>query len=1135
MDDELKRWLSRHRLDEYAPVLEEHRIDDLAMLRALDRSERAELIVPLGDRKRLEWALAESAHGAPQAPPGGPAPAPPSLQLARGFRRKQLTVMFVDLVGSTRLAQQLDPEDFGEFLEAWFDCCTRVTRDDYGGEIEGGDRGDGFRVLFGEPEASESDAERAVAAGLDVIASVSRLRVNGRKAQVHVGIATGLTLVGPGAHGRKCAYGEPAHIAAWLQKAAGPDSILMAGSTRRLVGNLFELEDCGEQQVGNSDLRVRAWRVLGRTAHENRFEATRGAWSLTPLIGRELELDALRRHWGDAVGGNGQVVLVTGDSGIGKSRLVENFTSTLEVGPARVLRFYCSPYHGTSTLYPVIQHIRREAGLRDQDPPQQQAEKLFAVMSSREELDPVTAHALLKLFSIRLENGAPPHPASPGWQRELTFRAFERYLRRASAYTPVLAIIEDLHWADHTTLELLERCVVQMTGRSAMLVATFRDGEMPKPVWASEASVRSLQLKRLSPAKCAAMLRELAGQKKLHDETVAAILQACDGVPFFLEELFRSVVDSDASQVRDGGDDAAGYGPPLDIPSTLQELLTARLDRLGDHKVVAQIGAVIGREFTRELLAKVSGIDEYELARALRRLADESIVVRRPHAERETYFFRHALMQQAALSGLLHTHRRDIHARIGAVVEEDHPEIVDAEPEMLARHFEEAGLARKAIEYWGRAGRTALERCANRESVLRLNRALELLPALEDERARARAELDLRLSLGSALLMREGHDSPAVAAAYARARELCEDVGDEHKLLEATAGLARCYLSHAAYPRVWDLGWQGVQLAGRLGDDALLEEGHLMLGACLFYQGKQNAAQEHLEHAWELLSRRRGCDESVNRPTDPRVMCLAFRSWNLWNLGRPDSARRSGEQALSLARSVGHPYGLGFALFFAAVLQHRLRNVDAAREHAQEAIEVSEGPGFARWLAGGRILLGWTMASDGQHEQALATIERGLSWWRDNSRQGLPHLQALLAEVYVEIGDFGRAVATLRDSLSLVERTGEHRYEPEIWRLLGETSARAADAGVPGVSPGDVEPHLRRAIAVARAQGARSLELRAAVSLGTHLARTDPHADVAGVLAAPLRWFEQAGEGLDTPEYRLGRSMLTDVRGASRH
>ena len=784
---DVAHWLAEQGLGHHAEVFAKNGIAS-DILRDLTDTDLKELGLNLGDRKRLLKAIAGLDAGSTQDR-SMPAKSTATAAAPREAERRQLTVMFVDLVGSTALATKFDPEDTGRVIRTYQDCCSEVV-ERWGGHVAKY-MGDGVLAYFGWPQAHEDDAERAVRAGLDVTDAIELLAApSGETLAARVGIATGLVmvgeLIGEGAAREEAVVGETPNLAARLQALAAPGSVVISHATRRLVGGLFELADLGPRRLKGFAEPFTAWRVEGEGRAEGRFEALHGE-RLTPLVGREHELGILLERWAWAKDGDGQVVLLSGEPGIGKSRVIRTLRERLGDEPYTPLSHYCSPYHTNSALHPVIDLLERAARLDRDEPPEAQLARLEAVLGRSSDRLETAVPLLAALLGVPTGERYPALALTPEMQKRRTLQALVDQLAGLAGQHPVLALYEDVHWIDPSTLELLGLVIERVRQLPVLALITFRPEFQPP--WTGQAHVTSLTMSRLGRRQGADLVGRVTGDKPLPAAIIEQIVARTDGVPLFVEELTKTVLES--GLLTDAGDhyELSGALPPLAIPTTLHDSLMARLDRLAPVKEVAQIGAVIGREFSHELITAVAPMAANLLGDALEQLVSSELVFRCGVPPEAIYTFKHALVQDAAYQSLLKSKRLQLHARIARALEEQSLERAAAEPEILAHHFTEAGLAGKAIDYWLAAGERAIARSAYLEAIAHLERGLNLVPTLAEPAARVDKELEQRSLLGVALGASGGFSSPAMARNYTRMSELCRASGQQMRLFTALWGL----------------------------------------------------------------------------------------------------------------------------------------------------------------------------------------------------------------------------------------------------------------------------------------------------------------------------------------------------------
>jgi predicted ATPase/class 3 adenylate cyclase len=1033
--------------------------------------------------------------------------------------------MFCDLVGSTALSAELDPEDLRDVIAAYHTCVAEVI-----GRYDGSVAkymGDGVLVYFGYPQAHEDDAERAVRSGLDLVPAVARLQpYEGRlRLQVRIGIATGLVivgdLIGAGAAREEAVVGETPNLAARLQALAEPGQVIISHNTRQLVGEIFEVTDSGTHMLKGFAVPVRSWHVLRPSAVESRFDALHGT-NLTPLIGREHELALLLERFERAKDGEGQVVLLSGEPGIGKSRLLRALRKQLAGESLMSLSHFCSPYHQHSALYPVIGRIERSAGLRRDESHETHLDKLEALLALGAENTREAAALIADLLAIPAGARFGPLNLTPQEKKEKTFQALLDQLSGLAARQPVLLLYEDIQWADASTIELLGLIIDCVQHLPVLVVVTFRP-EFSSP-WVGYAHATTLTLNRLTRRQGAAIVEKVAEGKPLPSEVAEQILARTDGVPLFVEELTRAVLE--AGLLRDMGEhfELIGPLPPLAIPATLHDSLMARLDRLAALKEVAQVGAVIGRDFSHELLMAVAPFSEEFATTALTRLVAAELVFRRgvpPHA---TYTFKHALVQEAAYASLLKSRRQQLHARVASALQKQFPDDVAFQPELLARHFTEAGLMEEAITWWRRAGERASERSANVEEIAHLSRGLQLIEALPGTSDRAEDELAFRLQLGAALIATKGYAAPEVERTYVRARELCEQLGRSGELFLALRGLWNCYFLRGELIRVLALAERLVALAN--GQEELFHRASARraLGSTLFFLSQFSDAREHLDQGIALDEQAAATGNYGARillyAERPGVVCRLYSAWAQWLLGFPDRALAASEAALALSNSLTHAHTLAFTLSLATVLHiWRHENEEALRK-SEAAISISREHSIPQFLSFATMCRGIALARFGQHEDGLAALHGGFASWNDLGARLINTMWlGFFAEANAASGQLGGAFATLDRATETAAANSEYFYQAELHRLRGLVHQQRGESA-------DAQHWLQAAVNLARSQAARSFELRAATDLARLWRDQRRHTDARDLLAPVYRNFS---EGFSTLDLKQAKALLDEL------
>jgi class 3 adenylate cyclase len=1105
-------WLRSLGLERYAASFRENEIDEHALPKLTAEDLKDLGVVLGGHRRKLISAIAALGGVAPpaaaEAVPRAAAAPPASVA-----ERRQLTVMFCDLVGSTALSARFDPEDLRELIGAYHRAVAETV-----GRFAGfvaKYMGDGVLVYFGYPQAHEDDAERAVRAGLAVIDAVGRLATP-VALNVRLGIASGLVvvgdLIGAGAAQERSVVGETPNLAARLQALAQPGTLVIAEGTRRQIGALFELEDLGPQPLAGFSEPQRAWRVVAESGVSSRFEALRSA--ATPLVGRDEEVDLLLRRWHQAKAGEGRVVLISGEPGIGKSRLTAELNERIASEPHTRLRYFCAPHHQDSALYPFIVQLERAAAFAPGDTAEAKLAKLRELMVPGARGDDEIA---LVAELLSLPSSAADLNLSMQRKRETLFEALLHQLEALARSRPVLMVFEDAHWIDPSSRELLDLTLHRVSRIPVLVVVTFRPEFQHG--WSGQPRVTLLALNRLGGDDGEALVERLAGNAGLSREIVGEIVARADGVPLFVEELTKAVLETGDRDDRVAAVLAASSLPELAIPATLHASLIARLDRLGPlAREVGQIGAVIGREFDYDLIARVAQRPAADLQLGLGRLAEAGLLFCRGTAPLASYLFKHALVQDAAYGTLLRARRQELHARVAAVLEQYFADLVERQPELLAHHLTAAGEAERAVDQWLKAGQHAAARLGHLESIRHFERGLAILSALPEGPARDGREIELQLARGLSLFTAESYVSAGAAAAYTRARELTERRGDARQLFLAVYGL---WQSANGAGRIRDCR----RLSNRLGelaavsaDDGLQLQAHHSAWATHHFAGDPASALDHCEAGRRLydLERHRS-HRLLYGGHDPGVCAANTGAKVHWLLGYPERGLALGSRAVALAERIAHPFSLVLALQFNAILHLDRGEPDLAlrRIGAAEAIAAEQRVAFT-WEP--RLLRGAALIAEGAIEEAVACLREGLTGRLGATRSRLYGLP-LLAEALARRGEHGAALAAAREGLEAQEQSGQCQYGAELHRLEGVTLL-----GLNRLE--ESQSAFEAALRVARSQQARAYELRAAMGLARLWGERGRRAEAHGLLAPVYAWFT---EGFDTADLKKARTLLAQL------
>jgi class 3 adenylate cyclase/predicted ATPase len=1113
-------WLQQLGLAQYEPAFRDNEVDG-EILPDLTAEDLIGLGVTLiGHRRKLLSAIAALGAAAPApAPTATPASVPPPAPVPARAERRQLTVMFCDLVGSTALSTGMDPEDLRDVIASFQNRCSTAIRH-YDGFVAKY-MGDGILVYFGYPRAHEDEAERSVRAGLDIVDAMAELnaairRPPGVELAVRIGIATGPVIVGDqigeGTASETAVVGETPNLAARLQALAQPNQIVVSAATRAMLGGHFDLDDLGASELKGFAEPVPVWRVLSAREVESRFAATRTGNS-APLVGRQEEMGLLVRAWEGSSHGRGQVVLIQGEAGVGKSRLVEGLREA--AGKDHIwVAIRCSPFHTASAFHPIIEHLKRVFGWQPEDTAPQHLAKLEAGLVGFKALPLAES---VRLFADLMSVPAPadryPHLSMTAQQqRDATLDAIVAWLIETAERAPVLMAWEDLHWADPTTLETLGMLIEQAPTAAMLVVATYRP-ELTPP-WPQRSHMIPITLNRLERPEVETMVGHLAGGRSLPGEVLDHIVAKSDGVPLYVEELTKAILGSGVLEARGDAYVLTGGLSQLHIPATLQDSLMARLDRAPRLREVAQLGSVLGREFAYDMISALAGIEEEMLQSGLGQFVADELLYQRGRPPRSRYLFKHALIQDAAYQSLLKRTRQQYHERAAKLLEDRFPDLAGAQPELVAHHYTEADCPAQAIAYWLRAGAAAASKSANLEAIDQFRRGLALVEGLPDPRERAERELDLQMALGPALYATKLASHPDVGRTYARARELCEQLGDHPREFTALRGLWLYHTNLLEMEKAQHFAEEALRVAERLDDPARFVGAHTALGTVLFNQGKLEPALAQYRRGFEMF------DPNMQFPdwpgSRPGVTCRSFPAIISWMLGYPDQSLNELRAAVGSAETLGHPLTLVQTLCFVAFVHIWRHEPSAAADYAGQALRICKEHRFAQFHGLALCASGWALGASGENEKGLAQIRAGLDAFGLGASQHV--LLALQADAQLAIGKPEAALASVAAGLKAVEKMGGGApLEAELYRLRGE----ALLAGAGTVS--EAETAIEKAIAVARRQNAKSWELRGAMSLA-RLRRQQGRPQEAAALLAPIyAWFT---EGFNTADLKAAKALL---------
>jgi class 3 adenylate cyclase/tetratricopeptide (TPR) repeat protein len=1026
----------------------------------------------------------------------------PEMRSSGGGERRHLTVLFCDLVGSTKIAATLDPEEWRAIVASYHRAATDAV-EGFGGYVAQY-LGDGVLAYFGWPEAHDNDAERAARAGIAILEAIAKLdqRPGNSKLSARVGIDSGAVVVAAGIGKDAGVFGDTPNIAARVQTAAAPGMVLITEDTHKLVSGLFVVEDRGKQTLKGIEQPVQLYRVVQPSRARGRLDATAASRGLTPFVGREDELRLLMNRWQQVLEGEGQVALIIGEAGIGKSRLVQRFHEQIAEEEPIWVEAAVAPFFQNTPFYPVAELIRQLVSNEGGQQAGGQLEQLEAALT-RAGLKTAEAIPLIApLLNLSVPTTYAPLALSAELQRSRMLTTLVTWVLGIARVQPLVIVTEDLHWVDPSTLELLQLLVEQGACTNLLLLYTARPEFRAQ--WPLRAHHTQVTLNRLSARNARTIVGQVAARKALSEETVAAVVDRTGGVPLFVEELTRAVLESGDAKLTGRA-----------IPVTLHDSLMARLDRLGQAKEVIQIGAVIGGEFSYELLRAVHPIAEEELQDSLRRLTQVELLYVRGIAPHATYQFKHALIRDAAYEALLKSRRKDLHRLVAATIDEKFTALKEAQPEVLARHWTEAGETEPAIVEWSKAGRAAQARHAFREALESYQLAMALLDLLPESPERDIRELELRHSVVRVLMVTRGYAAPETIEATERAVALAEKGGTLRQLVNLIISRATIAFVSGDLPAAGLFADQALDLGLRQGSANNLGSVHGIQLQTRYWRGDLAGAEKHFATGLKFF------DDPGFKRSAAIIPFFGHASWNAWTIGRADAARDRMARMMAAANAE-NPYDLALSGYCASYLLVYMREFEEAQTLAEQALELCEKHQFPYLASLSRCFLGQARAQLGHASDGAALIRQGLAGWLEiGSRVGVGLLTTYLAEAQEREGAIALALETAERALQvnpdeLVSRPEALRTRGELHLGQGDTELAAAD--------------FREAVSLARSMGAKALELRASTSFARLLNKEGHRAEAHAMLNTIHGWFT---EGLDTRDLREAKVLLDELSATS--
>ena len=1112
MVQSVSSWLKTLSLEQYSQVFVDNDVD-LDVLRILGDKDLQDLGVSFGHRKKLLKAIVEWNGAEASALDSVPVATP-----ATGGERRQLTVLFCDMVGFTEIASRVDPEVLQRIIRSYEDACAVcVTR--YEGYVFQR-LGDGIVAFFGYPLAHEGESERAIRAGLEIIDSLARLNVpDAGLLQVRIGLATGLVVV---AAGEKGAVGETMNLAARLQAVAAPGSIVVSERVHRLAGGAFDYEDLGEQTLKGIAQPTHAYRILGVSAAASRFDAATGG-IFTPLVGREQEIGLLLERWRLTQEGDGQVVLLSGEPGIGKSRVLSALRERLEARSRETLRFQCSPYYVNSAFYPIIDNFERALKFARDESPESRLDKLEALIATRYGRPQDDVRLIAEILSIPGAERYGVLSLAPQKQKDETIRALVDLTLASARDRPAVMFFEDAHWADPTTLEVLDLLIDRVRNVPLLIVLTHRPEFQSR--WWEHGHVTALNLAKLTRAQSGAIVSKLAGGKTLPADLLEQIVAKTDGVPLFVEELTKSILES--GNLKDLGNryDYASAADTIAIPATLRDSLMARLDRVMSVKEFAQIGAAIGREFSYELFSAVASLPRSELDDGLAQLTESGLAFRRGAIPEAVYVFKHALVQDAAYDSMLKAKRAQIHERIATVLEKQFPTVAATQPERVAHHYSAAGLADQAIPYWHKAGQLALQRVAVGDAIAHLDRGMSLLQQLPESHGRDAHELELSTTLGMAWMAYKGWAHPNVASNLERAWSLERALNRSDHMLPILYGLSFYRMCMGQVRESMSLAERLLDEGERSDLDDMRLMGHTQVETTSYFLGEFASISRHagaIVTSYDPVRHRHIADLLT---VDPKTYALVYDAFAQWALGYPDRCAQTLDEGIRHTRARGHLFDLAWTLQFAAKhldVYRREPGPCAARLDEFERLVHEQKIDFMEHIVGPICRAAWLLISDRPQESEALFRECIPRWVEVGLGIDVPYYKTLHAQSAALSGWLDVALNLIEEALEQIERPGweEKCIYAEARRVKGWILQLGGDLD-------RAEVQFRASLEVSRQQQAKSWELRAATSYAGLLKDQGRRREALDLLKPIYDWFT---EGRSTRDHIEAAALLANLR-----